>query len=328
MTKIKVAQIGTSEYSHGKFIFESLKKQSDIFDIVGYVLPENEREKFSGQMGIFDGYKEMTVNEALNNPEIDAIFVETEEAYLTKYALMAAEAKKHIHMEKPGGLDTENFSKLIKIVKENQTVFHTGYMYRYNPVIKKLIDEVSNGEFGDIISVEAQMNAPYNDNQREWLKRFSGGMMFFLGCHLIDLILQIQGTPEKIIPLNKETGKNGVVTKDFGMVVLEYKNGVSFAKTNAAEAGGFVRRQLVITGTKKTVELKPLEIASGSEVYTNMTTYTGLDWHNKGVSEKSVPRDRYDDMTKAFAEMVRGEIQNPYTYDYELELYNTLTKCI
>jgi hypothetical protein len=32
-------------------------------------------------------------------------------------------------------------------------------------------------------------------------------------------------------------------------------------------------------------------------------------------------------MLAAFARMVAGEMENPYTLDYELELYETLLKC-
>ena len=46
-------------------------------------------------MKAFDGYNEMTVDKILNNPEIEAIVVETEEIYLTKYALMVANAGKN-----------------------------------------------------------------------------------------------------------------------------------------------------------------------------------------------------------------------------------------
>ena len=56
MRKIKVAQIGTSINSHGNHIWETLKKQSDLFEICGYAMPENEKEKFPGQMKAFEGY--------------------------------------------------------------------------------------------------------------------------------------------------------------------------------------------------------------------------------------------------------------------------------
>ena len=328
MKKIKIAQIGTSMNSHGQNIFESIKKQKEIFDVVGYALPENENEKFPERMKIFEGYSQMTIEEILNNSEIEAVTVETEEKYLTKYAQMAADSGKHIHMEKPGGICLQDFEKLIETVKKNKTVFHTGYMYRYNPFVIELMEKIKNGELGEILSVEAQMNCIHTENVREWLKDFPGGIMFFLGCHLVDLLLQIQGKPEHIIPLNKSTGTNNIQTQDFGFAVFEYKKGVSFAKVNAVEYGGFARRQLVVTGTKATVELKPFEMtadeSNGSILYTGRTTYKSNVWGDRGEYEHSANFDRYNNMMESFAKMVRGEIVNPYTYDYELELYKTI----
>ena len=59
MKKIKIAQIGTSRNSHGNEIWCCLLRQSDIFEVVGYALPENEREKFPKQVQVFEGYPEM-----------------------------------------------------------------------------------------------------------------------------------------------------------------------------------------------------------------------------------------------------------------------------
>lgn len=324
MRRIRIAQIGTSDFSHGNDIFTTLKKNSDIFEIVGYSLPENEREKFPNRMPTFDGYREMTVDEILNDDSIEAVTVENEEIHVTKYALLAAQHGKHVHMEKPGSLSLPDFEKLIDTVRESGKVFHTGYMYRYNNFINDAIRRAKSGELGEIISVEAQMNIRHTLNMREWQKTFPGGMMFFLGCHLVDLILQIQGTPERIIPLNKCTGIDGVTGEDFGMAVFEYKNGVSFAKTTDVEFGGFDRRQLVITGSKGTIELRPLE-----HTIRYPSLYTGrrmVGSDEKSHEDNSEPQDRYDSMLQAFAKMVRGEITNPYTLDYELELYKTVRK--
>ena len=326
MRKIKVAQIGTSENSHGISVFNSFKKNTDMFEIVGYCLPENEREKFPERMEVFEGYKEITLEEILENPEIEAVSVETEEIYLTKYAQMVADRKKHIHMEKPGGVNPDEFEKLIQTVKNNGTVFHTGYMYRYNPYIIELKEQIKNGELGDIISVEAQMNCIHPPKVRQWLENFPGGMMFFLGCHLVDLIFSIQGMPKNIIPLNKCSGKDGVTADDFGMVVFEYENGFSFAKTSAVEHGGFERRQLVVNGTKKTVELKPLEWYVENGIVTGRYVRDSEVWTDETKGESSKPFDRYDSMMRSFGEMVLGNKQNPWNYDYELELYKLVLK--
>lgn len=325
MRKIKVAQIGTSANSHGNETFRTLKSLSDIYEIAGYVFPENEREKFPQRMGDFNGYKELTLEEVLNDPEIEAVTIETEEIYLTKYALMAAEHGKHIHMEKPGGINLEDFEKLINIMRKTGKTFHTGYMYRYNPYIVELKEQIKNGEFGDIISVEAQMNCAHPTNVREWLGKFPGGMMFFLGCHLVDLIFSIKGKPERIIPLNKCSGVDGVTSKDFGMAVFEYENGISFAKTSAVEIGGFERRQLVVSGTKKTVEIKPLEWnANSEENVTTRATNDNADWHVSAIKEQSEKFKRYDAMMIDFAEIVCGDKENQWSLDYELDLYKLI----
>ena len=326
MRKIKIAQIGTSKNSHGNDIFKALKKNSDLFEIVGYHLPENEREKFPEKMKAFEGYKELTLEEIIENPEIEAVTIETEELYLTKYALMAVERKKHIHMEKPGGICLSDFEKLIETVKKNRTVFHVGYMYRYNPFVMELKEQIKNGELGEIISVEAQMNCIHPETLRNWLEAFPGGMMFFLGCHLIDLIYSIQGAPKNIIPLNKCSGIECARAEDFGMAVLEYENGVSFAKTSAVELGGFERRQLVVSGTKKTVELNPLEWYSEDKKTTGRYVRESKNWHTLTPKEYSEGVDRYDSMMNCFASYVRGDKENPWSYDYELELYKTVLK--
>ena len=331
MKPIKIAQIGISKYSHGTNIMNSIRKLTDIFDFVGYVPVEDEKEKFRETLKTMEPYRELTLEEVLSDPEITAVTVEPEEIHLCKYATMAARAGKHIHMEKPGGTDLKEFEELIRTAREQNVVLHIGYMYRYNPYVMELMESVRSGKLGQIISVEAQMNCIHPVHTRKFLKNFPGGMMFFLGCHLIDLILQIQGSPKRIIPLNKSTGIDGVDSEDFGMAVLEYEKGVSFAKTSAMELGGFARRQLVVTGTKGTVELKPFEIyyEGGviSELKTGRTTYTGESWGDAGERVISDVFDRYDPMMTAFAAMVRGEKKNPYTLDYELTLYKTILAC-
>lgn len=325
MKKIKVAQIGTSKNSHGNSIWRSFIKQSDIFEIVGYAFPENEREKFPDQVKAFDGYREMTVEEILSDPEIEAVAVETEEIYLTKYALMVANAGKHLHMEKPGGTDYNDFEKLINILKSKNLTFTTGYMYRFNPKVKEALAKIKNGDLGKIYSVEAHMNCKHKIKLRQWLEVFPAGMLFFLGCHLIDLIYQIKGEPIEIIPLSCSTGIDDLDTDDLGMVVFKYSDGIAFAKTSANEPGGFLRRQLVICGEKGTIEINPLEVIKDGGQYTVSNENYSLDWHHEWDTDISDVYDRYDDMMRNFAEIIRGK-ENPYTYDYELGLYRLVLK--
>ena len=331
MKKIKIAQIGINQYSHANTIFETLTMFPDVFEVAGYALVENEREECAGSLHIFDGYPELTLDDILNDESIEAVTVETDEIHLTKYATLAAKHGKHIHMEKPGSQSLADFENLLNEVRKGGKVFHTGYMYRYNPYVKQILAEVKAGEFGEIHSVEAQMDCKHLPGKViDWLATFKGGMMFYLGCHLIDLVLQIHGDPDNIAVFNRCTGNSPVYSEDFAMAVFEYKNGCSIVKSDASELGGFARRQLVVTGSKKTVELKPFEMITpekpARELYTDRTEYTSDVWTDMGNTERA-EFDRYADMMLAFASMVRGEIENPYTLDYELKLFKTILKC-
>ena len=331
MRKIRIAQIGMNRYSHSGEIFHTLTKYPDLFEIVGYALVEDERETCQKHFKWLEGYKELTLEEILEDPTIEAVTVETDEIHLTKYALLAAEHGKHIHMEKPGGVSERDFNRLVDLMQQNGKVFHIGYMYRYNPYIHDVIESARRGDFGEVHSVEAHMSRLDPKTTREWFSSFKGGMMFYLGCHLIDLVLQIKGVPTRILPLNGTTGKEGVFTEDYGFAVLEYPTGPSFVKMTGAEVGGSRRRQLVVTGERKTVEIKPLE-AGIKGTHWQMTTSRTVwelddEGHTKTANETSEVFDRYETMLQAFAAMVRGERTNPYTYEYEKLLHHTVLLC-
>ena len=326
MKKVRIAQIGINRYSHATGIFPTLKKLKDDYEIAGYVLVENEEELFPDLIDRYNGYPRLTLEEVLEDPTIVAVTIETEEIHLTKYALLAAQHGKHIHMEKPGSQSLADFEKLIETVRESGKVFHIGYMYRYNPMIAELQEQIRGGELGKIISVDAEMSCLHEKALREWLGVMKGGILYFLGCHLIDLVYRIQGEPLEVIPLSRSTELDGVKSEDFGFAVMTYQNGVSTVKAIDVEKGGFIRRQLVVVGSEKTVEIRPLEEFGEKLLYTTRTDYATNGWDDGGIPYSSELFDRYKGMMSAFASYVRGEKKNPYTLDYELNLFRIILK--
>ena len=322
MKKIRVAQIGIG-HDHAVDTIKSLRRLEQYYDIAGYTAPAVEVEKYGERLAAFAGIPEMTLEQILADDSIEAVCIETEEVSLSDVALACAKAGKQIQMDKPGGLDPETFEDMLRIMKQKNLVFHTGYMYRYNHAVMDVMELVKRGEFGEIFSVEAHMNCRHAPEKRQWLETFPGGMMFFLGCHLVDLIFGILGVPEEIIPMNCSTGIDGVTADDYGFAVFKYKNGISFAKTCAEEIGGFARRQLVVTGEKRSVTVCPLEmyVPGTANLYSDVIDYTNGVWTNTGEKTRTDPHDRYDDMLSSFAAIVRGEKENPWSYEYELQLY-------
>lgn len=327
MKPIRIALIGVNEHSHSLQIHTRFLALTDFFEVVGIAFPENEEERIPQKVEKFAHLPRLTVEEILNDPSIEAVAVETDEIYCTKYATMAARAGKHVHMEKPGGSELSDYEELIRTVKEKNVVFCPGYMYRYNPYVQELFAAVDRGELGEILSVEAQMSRYDKQEIREWLGAFKGGMMFFLGCHLVDLVYRLQGKPEKIYALNHSTGMDDIHTEDFCTAVLEYPHGTSFVRTNGVERGGFRRRQIVVIGTSGSWEIKPLEWNDESKIVSYRTVSMEKKWKVLGEESETEPFDRYYAMLTHFARCVRGEQENEFTPDYELEVYKLLQAC-
>ena len=265
MEKLKIIQIGVC-HDHGTSAFNSILRQPELFDVLGFAVTPEELEnepdlcnQIIAEYRDGRGIKMYTVDEALALPDSEAAVIECREQYLNKYAIMAAKRGLHIYMDKPGGWELSEFEMLVDEVKKRKLAFSIGYMYRFNPKILEIEQRIKNGEIGEVYCIEAHMDCEHNVSNRQRLADFPGGMMFFLGCHLIDLIYHIQGEPDEVLPMNCCTGFDGVTADDYGMVVYRYKNGISFAKSCAKECGGYMRRQLVVCGSKGTFEIKPLE---------------------------------------------------------------------
>lgn len=328
MKKIKIAQIGT-RHDHAVPTYMSLVKQSDIFDVKGWcTVPEENGYQIPS---CFSDDKRMSLDDILSDNELDAVAVETDDRYLTEYAQKAADKRLNVHMDKPGSQNHEAFENLAGTIKNNNRIFQLGYMYRYNNMIDSTVRAAKNGDYGRIYSVEAHMDCEHGAEKRQWLANFKGGMLYFLGCHLIDLVVLIQGMPDEIIPLSACSEFGGVTGEDIGCAVLKYKNGVSYVKTSACEPGGFMRRQLVVCGEKNTVELRPLEEyvpgADGALTTRMRNCRAGISWGDDGERSLQPPIDRYDNMMADFAAMVRGEKENPYTPEYECMLHKIVLAC-
>jgi predicted dehydrogenase len=300
-----------------------VRRYPELFDVVGVAVPEEEEIQAWTSRKEFDGLSWMTVEELLARDDLDAVMVECEDWNLIRYAQMCIDAGKHIHLDKPAGESIPDYERLMETAKRKNLTVQLAYMYRYNPAIVKTLEMVRNGELGEILEIDAVMSTDHPDNIRIWLQHFQGGTMHTFGCHLVDLVLLFGGMPDRIIPFRKKTMLGGIDVYDHDFAVFEYPKGISTIRTSSFEVDGFNRRQFVVCGSEGTVELKPLETGN-LEKYTEMYLSTKKTLAGQPGRERRRNIDippiggRYDTMMLDFAAMVRGEKQNPFTYEYEL----------
>lgn len=333
MEKLRVVQYGTWLYTHAGHTMQAMRALPEYYEVVGVCEPNPERRARAEKDPAYAGLRWMDEEEILRERP-DAVIVETKETEQAADALRFVRAGFAVHADKPCGGSISDFEALTAEVRARKTPFQVGYMYRFNPAVRRVLDMARSGELGQILSVELQMSQCYHGDLLRSLADLPGGMMFYLGCHLVDLMVLLQGEPQEVIPFNCATGIEESDLKDFGFAVLKYEHGVSFIKSVACEVSADARRQLVVSGTKGTVEIKPLEIPIDQPglFCANRVglRYTRAGWHGSFDSRAETveypPFGRYDDMMIDFARVVRGEKENEFPLEHEERVYRLTAK--
>ena len=148
------------------------------------------REKYGAKLATTD------YNEILALPEVDAVYIASPVFCHKEQALAAAKAKKHILLEKPLGLTTEDSLEIIEACEREGVKLGVGFMMRFHAYHQAIKDVIAKGTIGDIVSMRAQFTCWYPDIEGAWrqTKKLSGGGAFVdLGVHCIDLLQYLSG---------------------------------------------------------------------------------------------------------------------------------------
>ena len=326
MKKIRVGQIGIG-HNHGEAKMLAFRKFPELFEVVGYAEEDpGWYERRNGLPG-YEGLPYLSVEELLER--CDAVIVETGVPNLTSVAQRCVDAGKHIHLDKPGSGTLEEFGRMLNTAKEKDLVVQMGYMYRYNPAIMKAIEAVKAGKLGEIYSINAEMSTYHSAAYRRWLTTFRGGIQYILGSHLVDLIVYLLGEPQNVVSFLKHTMLDGVDVADNNLSVLEYEKALARIFVSSVEVNGWGRRQFVVTGSKGTINIVPIENPT-TMTYSDLSITNQPYEHVKvDVEVEDVPKNaRYDSMVTDFYDYIMGNKENPYTYEHDYTVQKVLTQMV
>lgn len=322
MEKIKIAQVGvTHEHAPGKII--SLKKLPEIYDLAGYVndLEFSTSPRYINEVQeYFKDVKELTLDEVLNDPSIKAVTVEVPNNELVEMAKKFAERGIAMHMDKPAGLDLGQYKELLDICKAKKVPFQMGFMFRGNLAFQFCIKAIREKLIGDVITIEADMNHGYGGEwYQEYISKFSGGLMYNLGCHLIDFIVAAMGRPENVTSFLKSAPGDPAHIKNNCMAVLEYPNAYAVVSSCSRQHNINSSRTIHIVGTKGTIIFSPIERFSTGPVVIelHLAKNSGVFPAGEHTLRFPVQSDRYAEQLLELAQVIRGERESTYSFDHD-----------
>lgn len=318
-TKIKVGQIGVA---HGHATKLSVYRESPDYDVVGVVEPNQELRKRFQHHPAFKDLPWMTQDELLGQSGLKVVLVETSPKDNLAVARACVAAGKHIHLDKPAGESLVEFEKILQEAERQELLVQMGYMYRFNPAIVLLRQFISQGWLGEIFEVHAVMSKVLDGGSRRELSAYSGGMMFELGCHLIDLIVKMLGEPDRVASFQRHSSDQPDTLQDNMLAVLEYPKAIASVKSSAMEVEGFERRHLVVVGTQGTMHIQPLD-----DPQVRLALRRARGPYKAGYQDIALPKyTRYVDDAADMAQVLRGEKPSDYSFQHDLSVQRTVLK--
>jgi predicted dehydrogenase len=127
----------------------------------------------------------------VKDQNVDAVVVATLNGALAPVALAAAEAGKHVLIEKPGALNSGQLRAVQEAATRTGVRVRIGYNHRYHPALQKARELIDSGELGPLMFLRARYgHGGRKGYDREWRADASlsgGGELIDQGVHLIDL---------------------------------------------------------------------------------------------------------------------------------------------
>ena len=164
----------------------------------------------------------------LADPEVDAVYIASPVFLHAKQAMAAADAGKHILIEKPLAMTAEEGQKVVEHCKEKGVLIAAGLMMRFGAYVQAMKKAVAEGKIGRPVSGYAQFTGWYPDmpgNWRQSKKNGGGGAMMDMGVHCIDLMQYILGTKAKDVAAFNDTISFHYDVEDTSTVLMRMENG-------------------------------------------------------------------------------------------------------
>jgi predicted dehydrogenase len=267
----------------------------------GFARRPQARQEFVRDRGgrEFDSY-----NEVLGADDVDGVLLATPNSTHAEQIVAAAEAGKHVFVEKPFTLDVQSAKRAVAAAESAGIVLQVGHNKRRQPANRMLKALIDDGELGTVTMVETQQSTPFALGFEDEYWRADDvesplGGMTSLGVHMLDTMTYLLGPIERVSVFSKRILSRPQIDHAT-TIIFEFESGPL----------GYLGTSFVVPRTT-TVTVRGTGGAAINDV-------NGTRFYRQGVGEESpseVPIEAIDtvaDELSEFARSIRG-VASPET---------------
>lgn len=288
---------------HANALF-GLPEEAVLVGVADARLPAAERFAREKQVRAFE-----SVDELLACPEIDVVTICVPSGLHAELAIKAANAGKHIIVEKPMAITKEQLDAMEEACERNGVMLSSVAQSRFTSGVRKAKQAIEEGYLGKLVCADVYMKFNrsqeyYNTGGWRGTKAMDGGgALMNQGIHGVDLLLYLAGDVKSVYAVSKTLARQ-IEVEDTLSAVVEFKSGATgVIQATTSVYPGYPRR-LELNGDKGTIVLE-----EGNLIRWDMedTTLPVVTLKSNVRSSASAPTDfSADNHTKQFKDVIQA----------------------
>ena len=237
----------------------SLKELGHQIEFVGGFSPTAERRvAFEQTYGL---PTVESVDALLNDSRVDAVIILTPPRSHAELAIRAAQAGKHVLLEKPVDVTFREARAIVDAVERENRRLGVVFQFRFRDAIMTLRELLHAGELGEMLSVSCAVRwwrtaEYYAEPGRGTRARDGGGVLLTQAIHTLDVLLDLAGPVERVSAQCRTSALRSIDTEDIACASVEFANGaVGVIDATTVAYPGFPER-IDIAGTSGSAVLE------------------------------------------------------------------------
>ncbi len=220
---------------------EALKSVPDAEIVAVMSATESQVKAFAKNFGIPKWFTDLDAFLAL--PELDMVLIGVPNHLHCEITVKAAQAKKHIVIEKPLCLNLVEADKMIETCKHNKVKLMYAEELCFTPKYVRLKALLDEGALGKPIMFKQseKHDGPHSDHFWD-VDRSGGGVLMDMGCHAIQFFRWLNPDASVVsvyAHLQNSAHKDKTKGDDNSLLIMEFSNGVTaLAEESWIKKGG------------------------------------------------------------------------------------------
>ncbi|MEO5805499.1 aldo/keto reductase [Devosia sp.] len=170
----------------------------------------------------------------LADKEVDAIYIATPHPFHAEWAIKAAEAGKHVLVEKPFALTAFEIDAVMNAHRKAGTFAGEAFMYRLHPQTRKIGELIASGVIGDVRMIQSSFGfnmGKFQPQHRLFANDLAGGGILDVGGYPVSMSRYIAGVAagKPFLDPIKVSGTaklNAEGSDDWAAATLTFENGI------------------------------------------------------------------------------------------------------